>query len=78
MKTAGLLALMALSGLHVPAQAARVPLYASVLADIGDRQSLAAHLSTFTAHIAKPVDPDELFELVQRLASENRIKEGKD
>jgi DNA mismatch repair protein MutS2 len=52
LKTAGLLALMALSGLHVPARAARVPLYASVLADIGDRQSLAAHLSTFTAHIA--------------------------
>jgi CheY-like chemotaxis protein len=26
----------------------------------------------FTAHIAKPVDPDELFELVQRLASENK------
>ena len=52
LKTAGLLALMALSGLHVPARAARVPPYASVLADIGDRQSLAAHLSTFTAHIA--------------------------
>ncbi len=52
LKTAGLVALMALSGLHVPAQAAHVPLYASVLADIGDRQSLAAHLSTFTAHIA--------------------------
>jgi DNA mismatch repair protein MutS2 len=52
LKTAGLLALMTLSGLHVPARAARVPLYASVLADIGDRQSLAAHLSTFTAHIA--------------------------
>ncbi|HYX40616.1 MAG TPA: hypothetical protein VE821_02905, partial [Pyrinomonadaceae bacterium] len=52
LKTAGLLSLMALSGLHVPAQTARVPPYASVLADIGDRQSLAAHLSTFTAHIA--------------------------
>ena len=52
LKTAGLLSLMALSGLHVPAQAARVPPYVSVLADIGDRQSLAAHLSTFTAHIA--------------------------
>ncbi|MDQ3907055.1 MAG: endonuclease MutS2, partial [Acidobacteriota bacterium] len=51
LKTAGLLALMALSGLHVPARAATVPLYASVLADIGDRQSLAAHLSTFTAHV---------------------------
>ncbi|HEV2707463.1 MAG TPA: endonuclease MutS2 [Pyrinomonadaceae bacterium] len=52
LKTAGLLSLMALSGLHVPAREARVPLYASVLADIGDRQSLAANLSTFTAHVA--------------------------
>ncbi|HZH32874.1 MAG TPA: Smr/MutS family protein [Pyrinomonadaceae bacterium] len=52
LKTAGLLALMALSGLHVPARAASFPLYASVLADIGDSQSLAANLSTFTAHVA--------------------------
>ncbi len=52
LKTAGLSSLMALSGLHVPARAARVPLYASVLADIGDRQSLAANLSTFTSHVA--------------------------
>ena len=52
LKTAGLLALMALSGLHVPARAARFPLYRQVLADIGDRQSLAANLSTFTAHVA--------------------------
>ncbi|MDQ3917847.1 MAG: Smr/MutS family protein, partial [Acidobacteriota bacterium] len=52
LKTAGLLSLMALSGLHVPARAARVPPYASVLADIGDRQSLAANLSTFTSHVA--------------------------
>lgn len=52
LKTAGLLALMALSGLHVPARAASFPFYASVLADIGDSQSLAANLSTFTAHVA--------------------------
>ncbi|MEJ7616115.1 MAG: hypothetical protein WKF30_03895 [Pyrinomonadaceae bacterium] len=52
LKTAGLLALMALSGLHVPARAASFPLYRSILADIGDRQSLAANLSTFTAHMA--------------------------
>jgi DNA mismatch repair protein MutS2 len=52
LKTAGLLSLMALSGLHVPARAARVPMYASVLADIGDRQSLAANLSTFTSHVS--------------------------
>src|SRR5256714_8639860 len=52
LKTAGLLSLMALSGLPVPATAARVPFYRSILADIGDHQSLAANLSTFTAHVA--------------------------
>jgi DNA mismatch repair protein MutS2 len=52
LKTAGLLALMALSGLPVPALEACVPFYHSVLADIGDHQSLAANLSTFTSHVA--------------------------
>lgn len=52
LKTAGLLSLMALSGLPVPAKAARVPFYKSVLADIGDHQSIAANLSTFTSHVA--------------------------
>jgi DNA mismatch repair protein MutS2 len=52
LKTAGLLSLMALSGLPVPARLARVPFYRSVLADIGDHQSLAANLSTFTSHVA--------------------------
>ena len=52
LKTAGLLALMALSGISVPAKSARFPFYALVLADIGDHQSLAANLSTFTSHVA--------------------------
>jgi DNA mismatch repair protein MutS2 len=52
LKTAGLLALMALSGVPVPAREAMIPFYASVLADIGDHQSLAANLSTFTSHVA--------------------------
>jgi DNA mismatch repair protein MutS2 len=52
LKTTGLLSLMALSALPVPAGLARIPFYASVLADIGDHQSLAANLSTFTAHVA--------------------------
>ena len=52
LKTAGLLVLMALSGVPVPAREAKVPFYASVLADIGDHQSLAANLSTFTSHVA--------------------------
>lgn len=52
LKTTGLLALMALSGISVPAKAAKFPYYATVLADIGDHQSLAANLSTFTSHVA--------------------------
>lgn len=52
LKTTGLLALAALSGISTPAKFARVPFYASVLADIGDHQSLAANLSTFTSHVA--------------------------
>ena len=52
LKTTGLLALMALSGISVPAMSARFPFYATVLADIGDHQSLAANLSTFTSHVA--------------------------
>src|SRR5687767_2138221 len=52
LKTAGLLSLMALSGLPLPARSASIPFYRSVLADIGDHQSLAANLSTFTSHVA--------------------------
>jgi len=52
LKTAGLLSLLALAGVPVPARSARVSLYNSVLADIGDHQSLAANLSTFTSHMA--------------------------
>lgn len=52
LKTAGLLSLMAVSGLPVPARAARIPFYSSVLADIGDNQSLSANLSTFSSHIS--------------------------
>ncbi len=52
LKTAGLLSLMAISGLPVPATAAKIPFYRSVLADIGDHQSLSANLSTFSSHMS--------------------------
>ncbi|HEY6007080.1 MAG TPA: endonuclease MutS2, partial [Geobacteraceae bacterium] len=53
-KSAGLLTLMALSGIPVPAAATSViPLVDDILVDIGDDQSIEANLSTFSAHIAK-------------------------
>jgi len=52
MKTVGLLALMAQSGLPVPAVEAEFPLFEQVLADIGDQQSIAESLSSFSSHIA--------------------------
>ncbi|MCC6745340.1 MAG: endonuclease MutS2 [Acidobacteria bacterium] len=51
LKTVGLCALMMQSGLHVPAKSAVLPVFEDVLVDIGDHQSLAANLSTFSAHV---------------------------
>ena len=52
LKTTGLIALMARCGLLLPvAKASRVPLFAKVLATIGDEQNLAASLSTFSGHL---------------------------
>ena len=51
LKTAGLLSLMALSGIPVPARQMECCLFRRVFAAIGDQQSLAEDLSTFSAHI---------------------------
>jgi len=51
LKTAGMVALAAQSGIPVPAQLAVLPLFDRVLVDIGDEQSIAADLSTFSAHM---------------------------
>ncbi len=52
LKTAGLIALMARCGLLLPvAEESRVPIFARILATIGDEQNLAASLSTFSGHL---------------------------
>jgi len=52
LKTLGLLAVMALSGLPIPAaEGSRLPFFRKVFVFLGDEQSLLDHLSTFTAQI---------------------------
>jgi len=51
LKTVGMAALAAQSGIPVAAEIARLPLVDRVLVDIGDEQSIAADLSTFSAHM---------------------------
>src|SRR5882724_2663959 len=66
LKTTGLLALVALAGIPVPATRAEFPLFDAVLADIGDYQSIEQNLSTFSAHVTN-------IDFISRTATSNSL-----
>ncbi len=81
MKCIGLLALMAQSGLPVPAEEAELPVFDQILADIGDSQSIAESLSSFSSHVVRvkamqeQVTPDSLV-LLDELGRATDPEEG--
>ena len=81
LKTTGLAALSAQHAIPVAAQSATLPLFDHILVDIGDEQSIAADLSTFSAHmlnlksILATATPDSLV-LVDEMGTGTAPEEG--
>ena len=67
LKTLGLAALLYQCGLRPPAEHAELPVFDQVLADIGDEQSIAMSLSTFSAHVRN------LVSIIERATSQSLV-----
>lgn len=59
LKTVGLLAAMALSGMAVPCEKAIIPFFDEIFVDLGDEQSIEQSLSTFSSHMSRIVSITE-------------------
>ncbi len=82
LKTAGLLTLMALCGIPIPAaRDSQIGYFSKIMAEIGDEQNISENLSSFSGHIVsisrmlKDCDKDSLI-LIDEIASSTEPKEG--